>query len=502
MMKRACSLLLLVLMLSACQFGSNANMTADVPDPLAMPWEDRAIFQPGLSASQQHVLADLPGAPIYHIDLIIAENLTQVEGRQQVRYTNQEDVTLEQVDFHLYPNILGGKLDVNAVSVDGVGVAPSFDLQNSVLIVPLHSPLKPGEHTIIQIDFSVTVPTDLERNYGVLAYSDGVLALAHFYPAVAVFDQRGWAVEIPSEQGDVTYADASLFAVRVTAPTGVVVVASGQEIQADKAGKQQVILYAIGPARDFYLAASPDYEVVSKNVDGVMINSYAPAKMKAGAQYVLDIAAKALKVYGERYAPYPYSEFDIVSTPTLALGIEYPGMTAIADRLYDLNGAISGTPVRIYLESTVAHEVGHQWFYNLVGSDQLGEPWLDESLTQFVTLQYYSDSYGTSAAAGFEQSLYERWARVDDAKIPIGLPVSAYQGKEYGAIVYGRGGLFFEALEKQMGESAFDKFLLDYVQTYSWRIATGDGMEKLAKDDCGCDLVMLWDGWVLPKANQ
>jgi len=496
MMKRACSLLLFVLLLSACQFGSNAKMATKVPDPLAMSWEDRAIFQPGLSASQQNVLASLPGAPIYHIDLIIAENLTQVEGRQQVRYTNQEDVALEQLDFHLYPNILGGKLDVNAVSVDGGGVTPAFDLQNSVLIVPLQSPLKPGEHTIIQIEFSVTVPTDLERNYGVLAYADGVLALAHFYPAVAVFDQRGWAVEIPSEQGDVTYADASLFVVRVTAPIGVIVAASGQKIQVNEAGKQQTVLFAIGPARDFYLAASPDYEVISKNVDGVTINSYAPANMKDGAQYVLDIAAKALKVYGERYAPYPYSEFDIVSTPTLALGIEYPGMTAIADRLYDLNGAISGTPVRIYLESTVAHEVGHQWFYNLVGSDQLGEPWLDESLTQFVTLQYYSDSYGSSAAAGFEQSLYERWARVDDAKIPIGLPVSAYQGKEYGAIVYGRGGLFFEKLEEQIGQTEFDKFMKSYVQTYNWDIATSDGMEALAQKECGCDLTGLWMEWV------
>ena len=495
MMNRARSLLLLVLILSACQFGSNAKMTTDVPDPLAMPWEDRAIFQPGLSPSQQHVLASLSGAPIYHIDLIIAENLTQVDGRQQVRYTNQEDVALEQVDFHLYPNILGGKLDVNSVSVDGGGVTPAFDLQNSVLIVPLQSPLKPGEHIIIQIDFSVTVPTDLERNYGVLAYADGVLALAHFYPAVAVFDQRGWAVEIPSEQGDVTFADASLFVVRVTAPSEIIVVASGQEIQANKAGKQQV-LYAIGPARDFYLAASPAYEVVSKNINGVTINSYAPPNKKDGAQYVLDIAARALKVYGERYTPYPYSEFDIVSTPTLALGIEYPGMTAIADRLYDLNGAISGTPVRIYLKSTLAHEVGHQWFYNLVGSDQLGEPWLDESLTQFATLQYYGDSYGSSAAAGFEQSLYERWARVDDAKIPIGLPVSAYQGKEYGAIVYGRGGLFFEELEKQIGQTGFDKFMKDYVQAYSWGIATSDGMEALAQKECGCDLMGLWMEWV------
>ncbi|MCK7481703.1 MAG: hypothetical protein M0C28_34445 [Candidatus Moduliflexus flocculans] len=61
-------------------------------------------------------------------------------------------------------------------------------------------------------------------------------------------------------------------------------------------------------------------------------------------------------------------------------------MTAITTRIYDFGGEYRGSPVSVYMESTVAHEVGHQWFYHLVGNDQLDDPWLDESLTQFVTL--------------------------------------------------------------------------------------------------------------------
>ena len=87
----------------------------------------------------------------------------------------------------------------------------------------------------------------------------------------------------------------------------------------------------------------------------------------------LEVASRAMKDYGARYTPFPYTEFDIVSTPTLALGIEYPGMIAITSRIYDIDSELRGTPTRIYMEATVAHETGHQWFYSLVGDDQLDD---------------------------------------------------------------------------------------------------------------------------------
>ena len=196
----------------------------------------------------------------------------------------------------------------------------------------------------------------------------------------------------------------------------------------------------------------------------------------------------------KRYAPYLYTELDIVATPTLALGIEYPGMIAITEQIYD----ISDRTANIYLESTVAHEVGHQWFYSLVGDDQLDDPWLDESLTQFATLQYYTDLYGAQGADGFRSSLEGRWASVENAKIPIGLPVAGYNGSEYSAIVYGRGPLFFVALKDEMGTDVFDAFIKDYTETNAWGIATPEGMQALAEKHCACELNAIFAEWVYP----
>jgi len=468
-------------------------------DNIAFPdWDNRDAFKSGLIPSQQEILREMPDATIYHLNLDISDDLIHIRGSQEVRYTNQEGVTLNEVYFHLMPNYLGEEMIISQVSISGENISFELEMEDTVMRVPLASSLQVGESVIIKINFVTTVPTQLESNYGILAYTEGVLAFAHAYPMVAVYDDEGWNIDIPSEQGDVTYLDISFYIVRVKAPENLVLVASGNEITRKSEGDRQVIQYAAGPARDFYLVASEDYVVVSENFGDYVINSYAPKDTGEGAQMALDVAAASIEFFSEKYAPYPYTEFDIVTTPTYALGIEYPGMTAINIDLYDLSTNFGGTPASVYLESTIAHEVGHQWFYHLVGNDQLDEPWLDESLVQYITWQYYLDQYGTSGGEGFEQALNGRWQRVDEENVPIGLPVSAYQDSEYGAIIYGRGAFFFEALAEGMGEENFDAFLTDYTQSHQWEIATQDSMREFAERHCDCDLEDLFVEWVYP----
>jgi aminopeptidase N len=311
----------------------------------------------------------------------------------------------------------------------------------------------------------------------------------------AVYDDEGWNTAPPPPNSDVTYADAGFYLVRVRAPAGLVLVGSGRELAAESAGDVQTVTYAAGPARDFYLAAGPDFHRLTAQAGAVTVNSYAPAAWGSASQEALDTAVAALDFYSASFGPYPYTELDLVSIHTLALGIEYPGLIAQNRSLYDPAASFGGTPRDVLLESTVAHEVGHQWFYNLVGNDQLDEPWLDESLTQYATWRYYARRYGPEGEAGWRAALDSRWERVDHAPIPIGLPASNYSGTEYGAIVYGRGAFFFEALANALGPTVFDAFLLDYVTTHEWQIGTGPALKQLAEQHCACDLTALFDEW-------
>jgi len=467
--------------------------------PADIESDDGAVFAEGLIAAEQGLVDDLPGATVYHIDLEIADDFLTLSGREEVRYTNQEDAALDEVYFRLFPNLAGGAASVSGAKVDGEDVEPTYELENSAVRVPLPDPLDPGEQVVIKMDFTVEVPTQMGGNYGLFGYFDEVLVLHEFYPVIPVYDEEGWNVEVPPPTGDVTHFDASFYLVRVTAPAELTVVASGVEVRRELENGKQTLTFAAGPARDFYLAASDQYVTVSETVGETTVNSYTFAERRDGAELALQSAVDALESYNDRFGVYPYTEFDVVSTPMRALGIEYPGLTGISLDLFDPNAEILGLPSPIILESAVAHEVAHQWFYNVVGNDQVDEPWLDEAVVQYVVKLYYLDTDGAGAAQGYRDSWVGRWDRVDTADIPIGLPVGAYEDGEYGAIVYGRGPLFIEALADEMGQVTFDEFLRDYYQTYQWSIGTGEAFKELAEEHCQCDLTPLFEEWVYEK---
>ncbi len=479
-------------LLAAC--GTLSTPAPNAPTLTPTPnWTDLSPFRDGLV--DPSVLDKMQGASVYHIELTIDENLTHVTGTEEVRYTNREAAPLNEVEFRLFPNLLGGSMNVGKITVNGELVpAPKYRLENSLMIVPLTKPLAVGESITIAMTFDDQIPTDPELNYGVLASTNGVLTLAHAYPMIAVYDDEGWNAEIPPQSGDLTYADMSFFLIQVTAPKDLVIVGSGIESARETESSLKVWNVAAGPARDLFLAAGRDFEITSQQIGRVTVNSYAPPSAKEGSEAALEVAVRALETFSEQYAPYPYTELDVIATPTLALGVEYPGAVAIADRLYS-NDAYSARTSSVR-ESTVAHEVGHQWFYNLVGNDQLDEPWLDESLAQFAAWEYYKINFGAQAADEFKATFISRLSRVSNASMGIGQPVAAYSNLEYSAIVYGRGPLFFMALQEKMGDAAFEAFLKDYASTYSWEIATTDGLKSLAEKHCNCDLTPLFEEWI------
>lgn len=457
------------------------------------PWGDRTAYRTGLAAGELPALDALGPLSEYRIDLRIADSLTALQGRQQVRYTNREPVDLTEIYLRLFPNALGGVMAVSAVAVDGQVVAAEARFSGTALLVTLPSPLAPGASTVIDLTYRITVPETLDAGYGLLSFTDGILALDTPYAAIPVYDDEGWNVEEPPATADTSYYDVSLYLVRVTAPSGLALAAAGGEIDRTIAGDMQTVTFAHGPARDFSLAASDRYDITSQEVGDVLVRSFAPGPARAGARIAQDVAAEAVRIFAGRFGPYPYTELDVAATPMLALGIEYPGITGISAEI--LQG---DAPRQILIETTVAHEVAHQWFYGLIGNDQVDEPWLDEALAQYATWLYYVDRYGAAQAEVVREGWRSRWERVDRAAVPVGLPAADYDGLEYGAIVYGRGPLFVNALAERMGQDTFDRFLKEYSERHRWGIATADGFKEMAETACSCSLGALYEEWLDP----
>jgi len=474
-----------------------AEPAADAEPLLEIDWGDREIFRAGLIQAEQVALDDLPGASVYHIDFTIADDMFTLTGRQQVHYTNREDAPLGEIYFQTFPNIAGGATRITAAQIDGQAVTPVFEFKDSAFQLLLPAALQPGQSTIIDLSYEVQVAQEMGGNYGLFGYFDDILVLDEFYPVIPAYDQdEGWNVKAPPPNGDLTHFDASFYLVRVTAPAELVMIAAGRQIDRAEADNQQTVTYAAGPVRDFYLAASEHFVVINQQLGETTVNSYAFPELEEMSTLALETAVGALQVFGERFGPYPYTEFDVVSTPMLALGIEYPGIVGITLNLYDPEAIVSGLPSQNLMVTVVAHEAGHQWFYNTVGNDQVDEPWLDEAVVQFCTNLFYEDFYSSSAAEQYRGSWDYMWGKTEMAKLPIGLPSGDYEEGFYSGIVYGRGPYFVTALKDEMGEKIFDAFMRDYYQTYKWDIGTGKAFRQLAEKHCNCDLTELWDEWV------
>jgi hypothetical protein len=458
--------------------------------------QESSGFQRGLIPQEQTVIERFKDASQYQIELEILPDFSAITGSQNVTYTNQEESPLSEIYFHLFPNILGGGIEVTTVRVNGQKAEAAYEFGGSALRLSLPAALQPGDKVVIDMDFSVSIPRQMGGSYGLLSFSDGVLALDSIYPSIAVYDEGGWRKEPPPSNSDLTYADVSFYQVRVTLPAGMIVAASGMEVGKQVHGDQQTLTFIGGPMRDFYLAASEDFIIISDQVEGTRIKCYAKRGQEGAARRVLRSAVDALQSYNNRFGTYPYSELDLVSTPMLALGIEYPGIVGLSLALYEPGETLAGLPREVLLESVTAHEVAHQWFYNIIGNDQIEEPWLDEALAQYATGLYYLDTYGENEARSYKESWRERWEGVERADIPIGLPAGEYTQEEYGAIIYGRGPLFLDTLSETMGQENFDTFLKKYSTDYKWGLSSTNGFRRMAEETCGCNLEKLFEQWV------
>jgi hypothetical protein len=424
-------------------------------------------------------LPELSGLPEYRLRARLDPPQRSFAGAVEIIYTNQETAPLAQVYLRLYPNGGGqygdGFVKLQNLFVQSLPVTPVYSLDDSVVEVPLSSPLQPGETVRLQADFSGQVPMDFggsdSQAYGLYNFTENVLTLSGWFPLLAVYDQDGWNLDPVAAVGDAVYSDMAFFSVELELPQDWVVAATGQELNRQETGSTTRYQFASGPVRDFFLAASPDFELLSRQVDGVQVNSYSLPGSQPGGQQALQVAVDSLKAFNDRFGEYVYRELDIVQAPMRnAGGVEFPGIVLIESSRY----ADPSDPV---FRVTVAHEVSHQWWYNLVGSDILDHPWLDEAMATFSSAVYYEAVEGPQAYRAVMDSFNERYQRAggDTIASQINQGMGHYNQPEfsrnYGAVVYMKGALFLDALRQEIGDEPFFAALQGYYSDHIYQIA-------------------------------
>jgi aminopeptidase N len=475
--------------------------TAPLTEPPAAPAQPEPAAQPDTPLDPQAQAAallpdfrgDLGRASEwnrYTIAATIDPDARTIAGRVRLEYTNRDSAPLGQIYFHLYPNHpdFAGRLGIGAAAIDGQVVGVNYELGRYLLRVDLPQPLAPGAATVVALDFTTRAPLNAANMYGAFNMEAGVLALASSYPIAAMVRGGAWDIGWPDGRGDFVNSETALYDVTLTAPAAWALATTGKAVDGQLDAGQQTVRFVSGPQRDFMITAV-QLGHAGADVDGTRVNSYFRRGDEAGGQAVLEAAANALRAFNARYGRYPLAELDLVEVNARTfLGVEYPGVILMQSNLYNQPRA---------LEITVAHEVGHQWWYSQVGNDVQTAAWLDEALASYSQIVYQEQIYGPVAAEreleGFRQRYRDAVAAGRDA--PVAQPNAAFRGN-YVAIVYGKAVLFFQALRKQIGDAAFDQFLHDYYAQHRYGFVSGADLLASAEGACGCELDQLYAGWI------
>ncbi len=359
------------------------------------------------------------------------------------------------------------------------------------------------------------------QDYGLYTFGNNILSLGAFwYPTLAIRKNGKWLDSQPEGLGDVAYAEMSDYEVTVRVPRNVFVAAPnlggilflGQNgsWQFDKMQARDFPVLMSDQPEGFKVNRFKTFDVAGKQV---RVRVYATRANAAKADAAIEIAGRALQIYAKRFGAYTYSTFVVAEAPIRggAGGMEYSGMTGIASMLYgDLGAQLGGlfqmfggasssgssplgdmmTKQKALLDSlfeeTIAHEVAHQWWAIGVGSDSANAPWLDESLTNYSSMIYWEDRYGKPKAQQMSdahlKSSYAFARMLGTADARADLKSAAYSDSlQYGAVVYGKGALFYGALRKLVGDEKFFAALREYYAKFNGKLADKNSLRQIFK---------------------
>ena len=158
------------------------------------------------------------------------------------------------------------------------------------------------------------------------------------------------------------------------------------------------------------------------------------------------------------------------------------------------------------VEFLVAHEVAHQWWYGLVGSNPHRHAFLHEGLAEHSAVLYFERRYGVEAAeAQLRTGLILPYATMllTDGDRIVDQPTADFPDSEaYYATAFGKAGLGFAALRHEVGDEAFVAGLRHYAETMRFAVATPDDLRSALEEASGRDLDAFWRLWFGTAGGQ
>lgn len=465
----------------------------------------------------------------YKINVSLDDKAQMLTAYEEFIYTNNSPDRLTEMYIHVWPNayrdnhsafakqhLENGKTDVEYATIDQRGWIDylSFKVNNQLVKVEatneqdivkiiLNQALESGQSITVSTPFRVKIPYVFSR----MGVENGMYCITQWYPKPAVYDANGWNPIPYLDQGEF-YSEFGSFDVTINLPSDYVLAATGRmqdesemnwlnELAKGNNPTNPVqgyksIRFVQDSVHDFAWFCSKKFKVKNGEThlsNGQVVKTwlYAEKPTENGVNFINE----AVNFYSEKVGAYPYSLAQVVITPLKAGGgMEYPTITNCA-----------------YIDRTViVHEVGHNWFYGILGSNERRYPWMDESINTYYenrsndaasedsesdkfTKKYIGIKFNGSDMTRF---LYQFSARRHNDQAG-NLSSELYTSFNYGAIVYGKNPLSFRYLQAYLGDDVFDHMMHAYYEKWKFRHPLPNDFRNHAEQFTKQDLSWFFD---------
>lgn len=497
----------------------------------------------------------------YTIKVTLDDQLHMLRGSEEFVYTNNSPTTLNSLYIHLWPNayrdkntalakqlMMSGKdflfrndseyhgfIDSLDFKADGTSLQLTYDAKHiDIALLTLNKPLAPGEKVVISTPFRVKLPSGEVSRMG---HIDQTYQITQWYPKPAVYDEKGWHPMPYLNQGEF-YSEYGSFDVSISLPENYTVGATG-DLQTEREIKRLNLLaeyngiglrnsdidwsnidkhyensessqvmktlrYKQSRVHDFAWFADKTFRVLKGEV--VLPQSersvttwamYTENSAELWKPHSLDYLHDGILKYSQWNGDYPYNQVTAVDgTISAGGGMEYPNVTVI--------GNVS---TKEELEVVIVHEVGHNWFYGILGSNERDFGWMDEGLNTLNEMRYVAEKYpentrlsdmagGAAKKLGFvglshkdEGDLMYRCMASFGVDQPIHTHSADFSQANYGGVMYQKTGLVFHYLKASLGDSLFDLCMHTHFDRWKFRHPQPEDfravMEEVSKQNLG-----------------
>lgn len=435
-------------------------------------------------------LQDIKNRNEYTIDVIYDDETNRILCNETLDYINNTKTTLDKIYLHIYPNAFceeklvpfeknemdraypngfnEGYIDIKNVLQGGnKSKYKIIGEKNDILEIKLDKLLRQGEKINIDLKYNVKLPNCLGR----FGYGDNTVNVTNWFPIACVYDDNGWNLKSYEAVGDPFYSDTSNFNVKILAPSKYKLATTGN-IKEQKTDTEKNLYTIEGKmVRDFAFILSDKFVVSKTNYKNISINTY--NLNEDMSKEAVNVAKSSIDIFSKLFGDYPYDTYSVVASDFFIGGMEYPMLVMIDESLYNKEN-------KFLLEYVIAHETAHQWWYSVIGNDEISEPWLDEALTEYSTVLYFEEKYGKETGDKLIKTM-EVQTRNFKANDMFKATTDYKDSSEYSLSVYTKGAVVFDKIRKEVGDEVFFNTLREYYSTYKFKNVNGTQFIELWK---------------------